>query len=126
MGRLRDKVVLITGSAGAIGLAVAEAVVQAGGIVVATDVAGREGIDHVLDVTSEDDWLRVVAEIERTVGKLDGLVNAAGIAALGSIEDTDFATWRRVIAVNLDGTFLGCKHAFALLKRAGGSIVNLS
>ena len=59
-------------------------------------------------------------------GRLDGLVNAAGIAALGNIEETDFATWRKVISVNLDGTFLGCKHALALLKRRGGSIVNLS
>ena len=49
-----------------------------------------------------------------------------GIAALGNIEDTDFATWRQILAVNLDGTFLGCKHALPLLKRRGGSIVNLS
>src|SRR5207302_10609365 len=56
----------------------------------------------------------------------DGLVNAAGIATPGTVEDTDFATWRRVMAVNLDGTFLGCKHALALLKRNGGAIVNIS
>ena len=74
----------------------------------------------------ELDWLRVIAEIGRAHGRLDGLVNAAGIAALGNIEETDFATWRKVMAVNLDGTFLGCKHGFTLLKREGGAIVNLS
>ncbi len=126
MGRLKDKVVLITGAAGAIGSAIAEAIVQAGGIAIATDLPASEGIDHALDVTSERDWLRVIGELDRTVGKLDGLVNAAGIASLGTIEDTDFATWRRVMAVNLDGTFLGCKYALGLLKRQGGSIVNLS
>jgi NAD(P)-dependent dehydrogenase (short-subunit alcohol dehydrogenase family) len=53
-------------------------------------------------------------------------VNAAGIAVVASIEKTDFATWRRVLGVNLDGTFLGCKYAFPLLRKKGGSIVNLS
>ncbi len=126
MGRLRDKVILITGAAGAIGSAVAEAVVVAGGIAIASDLAGRAGIDHALDVTSEEGWLGVIDAVEADGGQLHGLVNAAGIAALGNIEDTDFATWRRVNAVNLDGTFLGCKHAMKLLKRGGGSIVNLS
>lgn len=126
MGRLKDKIVLVTGAAGAIGSAVGEAVVRAGGFVIATDTAGREGIDHALDVTSEEDWQRVVAAVEGSAGRLDGLVNSAGIAALGSIEETDYATFRRVIAVNLDGTFLGCKYAFPLLRRHGGSIVNIS
>ena len=53
-------------------------------------------------------------------------MNAAGIAVVGSIEKTDFADWRRVLSVNLDGTFLGCKTAFPLLRKQGGSIVNLS
>jgi 3(or 17)beta-hydroxysteroid dehydrogenase len=126
MGRLKDKVVLITGAAGAVGSAAAEAIVRAGGTAVTTDLAGRDGVQHVLDVTSEADWKRVLDEVERAVGGIHGLVNAAGIAFLGSIEDTDFATWRRVLSVNLDGTFLGCKHAMALLKRQGGAIVNLS
>ena len=68
----------------------------------------------------------MIAEIGSTHGRLDGLVNAAGLAALGNIEETDFATWRQILAVNLDGTFLGCKHGLALLKRRGGAIVNLS
>jgi 3(or 17)beta-hydroxysteroid dehydrogenase len=126
MGRLRDKVILITGAAGAVGSAVAEAVVQAGGLAVATDLAGSVGMDHALDVTSEEDWHRVVEDIDRAAGRLDGLVNAAGIAVFGSVEDTDLATWRRVMAINLDGTFLGCKYALALLRRNGGAIVNIS
>ena len=126
MGRLRDKIILITGAAGAVGSAVAEAVVQAGGLALATDLSGCRGMDHALDVTSEDDWRRVIEDIDRAAGRLDGLVNAAGIVTMGSVEDTDFATWRRVMAVNLDGTFLGCKHALPLLRRNGGSIVNIS
>ena len=126
MGRLKDKVVLVTGAAGAVGSAVGEAVVRAGGIAIATDLAGRGGIDHVLDVTNEDDWRRVIAEVERAVGYVHALVNAAGVATLGTVEETDFATWRRILSVNLDGTFLGCKHAMTLLKRQGGAIVNLS
>jgi 3(or 17)beta-hydroxysteroid dehydrogenase len=126
MARLANKIILVTGAAGAVGSAVAEAVVKAGGLAIATDLAGRAGMDHALDVASEDDWLRVVAEIDRAAGRLDGLVNAAGIVARGSVEDTDLATWRRVMAVNLDGTFLGCKYGLALLRRDGGAIVNIS
>ena len=126
MERLKDKIVLITGAAGSVGEAAAAAVTAAGGVPVTTDLVGRHGVDHVLDVTSEPDWLRVVGEIGATHDRLDGLINAAGLAALGNIEETDFATWRQIMAVNLDGTFLGCKHALPLLKRRGGAIVNLS
>ena len=126
MARLKDKIVLVTGAAGAVGQAVAAAVKREGGVAVATDLAQRTGVDHALDVTSETDWQTVLAKVERAHGRLDGLVNAAGIALLATIEDTDYASWRRVLAVNLDGTFLGCKHALALLKRSGGAIVNLS
>lgn len=126
MAGLRDKIVLITGAAGAIGGAVAAAVQAQGGAVIASDLHAGNGIDVALDVTSEADWQRVTAEIAQQHGRLDGLVNAAGVAVVGSIEKTDFATWRRVLSINLDGTFLGCKYAFPLLRRKGGSIVNLS
>jgi len=126
MTDLKEKVVLVTGAAGAIGSAVVAAVKQAGGTAIATDLVAGAGIDAALDVTAEAGWQRLAAEIERQHGRLDGLVNAAGIAAVGSIEKTDFASWRRVQSVNLDGTFLGCKHMFALLRKKGGSIVNLS
>ena len=68
MGRLRDKVILITGAAGGIGSAIAEAVVRNGGLAIATDLAGRAGIDHALDVTSEDDWQRVIGAIGASAG----------------------------------------------------------
>ena len=68
----------------------------------------------------------MTADVESKYGRLDGLVNAAGIAVVGSIEKTDFTTWKRVLSVNLDGTFLGCKYAFPLLRKKGGAIVNLS
>jgi NAD(P)-dependent dehydrogenase (short-subunit alcohol dehydrogenase family) len=126
MARLADKVVLVTGAAGAVGGAVAAAVRGEGGVAIATDLAGRPGIDRALDVTLESDWQDALAMVERSHERLDGLVNAAGIALLATVEDTDYAAWRRVLAVNLDGTFLGCKHALALLKRGGGAIVNLS
>ena len=125
MGRLQDKIVLVTGAAGAVGGAVSGAIKRAGGTAIAADLAKASGIE-ALDVTQEEDWHRILAEIGRKHGRLDGLVNAAGIAALGSIEDTDFATWRRILSVNLDGAFLGCKHAFPLLRKNGGAIVNIS
>jgi NAD(P)-dependent dehydrogenase (short-subunit alcohol dehydrogenase family) len=126
MARLDEKIILITGAAGAIGAAIAEVVKQARGIVIATDLPGRPGLDHILNVTEEADWLRVIADIDRRHGRLDGLVNCAGIAPLGTVEETDYTTWRQTLAVNLDGTFLGCKHALTLLKRGGGAIVNMS
>jgi 3(or 17)beta-hydroxysteroid dehydrogenase len=125
MPRLKDKAVLITGAAGSVGSAIAEAVTGAGGLAVTSDLGGR-GSAYALNVSSEADWLRVIGEVGAKYGRLDGLVNAAGIAVLATIEDTDYATWRKVMAVNLDGTFLGCKHALPLLKASGGSIVNIS
>jgi len=126
MADLKGKIVLITGAAGAVGGAVAAAIKAAGGTAVASDLKAGGGIELALDVTDEAGWRRAVAEIERGPGRLDGLVNAAGIVALGSVEQLDYADWRRVLAVNLDGTFLGCKYAFPLLRRQGGAIVNLS
>jgi NAD(P)-dependent dehydrogenase (short-subunit alcohol dehydrogenase family) len=119
---LNNKIVLVTGASGAIGGAIVAAIRNAGGTAIGSDLAGRPGIDVALDVTSEADWQHAVSGIDR----LDGLVNAAGIATVGHIEKTDFATWRRVLSVNLDGTFLGCKYAFPLLRKQGGSIVNMS
>ncbi len=126
MADLKNKIVLVTGGAGAIGAAIVAGVKQAGGTALASDLAGRPGIDMALDVTSEQDWQRVAGDIEAKHGRLNGLVNAAGIAPIGNVEKADFATWRRVLAVNLDGTFLGCKYAFPLLRKNGGSIVNMS
>src|SRR3954470_8096736 len=97
---LKNKTVLVTGAAGAIGNAIAAAVKAAGGKPIASDLKGRPGIDSALDVTAEGDWAKAIAGIDR----LDGLVNAAGVAVVANIEKTDFATWKRVLGVNLDGT----------------------
>jgi len=123
---LSGKIVLVTGAAGTIGSAIVQAIKQAAGIAISSDLSGKPGIDKVLDVSSETDWQRTTAEIKEEYGRLDGLVNAAGIVTVGSIEMTEYAAWRRVIDVNLDGTFLGCKYAFPLIRKKGGAIVNLS
>jgi NAD(P)-dependent dehydrogenase (short-subunit alcohol dehydrogenase family) len=122
MAELKDKIILVSGAAGAIGSAVTLAIGRAGGTAIASDLTG----DVALDVTSESDWQRITDEIGQRHGRLDGLVNAAGIVALGTVEQLDFASWRKVLAVNLDGAFLGCKYALSLLRKKGGSIVNLS
>jgi 3(or 17)beta-hydroxysteroid dehydrogenase len=78
-------------------------------------------------VRDEASWQRAIAETERRCGRLDVLVNNAGIVVVASIEDTTLEQWRSVQAVNADGVFLGCKHALAAMRRSGGgSIVNLS
>jgi NAD(P)-dependent dehydrogenase (short-subunit alcohol dehydrogenase family) len=130
---LSGHIVLVTGAAGTLGRAIADAIRAAGGTVFATDLASDDGdgidngIDLAHDVTSEAGWARVIAECEARHGRLDGLVNNAGIVHLGSIEDTSLADWRRVMAVNADGVFLGCKAAWPLLKRgAAPAIVNIS
>ena len=124
---LTGHIVLVTGTAGTLGRAIADAIRAAGGTVFATDIAPVNGIDCAHDVTSEADWAGVIAECEARHGRLDGLVNNAGIVHLGSIEDTSLADWRRVMAVNADGVFLGCKAAWPLLKRgAAPAIVNMS
>ena len=126
MGALSGKIVLVTGAGGSVGSAVAAGIRDAGGTAIASDLGGQTGLDLALDVTQEADWKRTAASIGATHGRLDGLVNAAGIVVLGTVEDIDFADWRRVLSVNLDGTFLGCKHALPLMRKGGGSIVNLS
>ncbi len=125
MTDLKGKIILVTGAAGAVGRAVTEAAKAAGCVVIATDLKAGNGVD-ALDVTSEADWQHIAAEIENKHGRLDGLVNAAGIVAVGTIEQLDFAAWRRVLSVNLDGAFLGCKYSMPLLRKKGGAIINLS
>src|SRR4029077_5687330 len=82
--------------------------------------------DHVLDVTQEADWRAVIDRIGADHGRLDGLVNAADIAVRGTVEQTTWAVWRRAIDLNVLGTFLGIKAAWAMLGVAGGSVVNVS
>jgi 3(or 17)beta-hydroxysteroid dehydrogenase len=124
---LQDRIVLVTGAAGTLGMAISVAIETEGGRAVRTDLSGRAGMDLALDVTQEAAWIEAMAEIERRHGRLDGLVNNAGIAILGDVERTTLADWKRVQAVNVDGVFLGCKYAMPLLMKSEvPSIVNLS
>jgi len=138
MGRLDGKVALITGGASGIGLAAARLFLDEGATLVLTDrdrsaaetalaAVGNRGKFHLLDVTREEHWIAVTDAAVAEYGRLDVLVNSAGVALLRDIETTTLEEWRTLMAVNLDGTFLGCKHAVRVMKgRSGGSIVNMS
>ena len=139
MARFKDKIAIVTGGAGGLGTAIVRRMAEAGGTVVVADLddaAGRKLAGEVgghyerLDVTQEAQWASVVAAVDAKYGRVDVLVNAAGIEGdilHGSPETTTLEEWRKVLAVNLDGTFLGCKHVLPVMRRAGkGSIVNIS
>ena len=138
MPRLQDKTALITGAARGIGAAIAEAFAAEGAQVIVTDILDQEGAAWAarigaayahLDVSQPDDWTAVMAAHP----KLDILVNNAGITGFeeGDLvhdpEQVSLAAWRRVHAVNLDGTLLGCQAAIKAMKAKGrGSIINIS
>jgi NAD(P)-dependent dehydrogenase (short-subunit alcohol dehydrogenase family) len=125
--QLTDHIILVTGAMGTLGGAMCAAIAAAGGTAIRSDLAARGAADITLDVTREEAWLAAMAEIERRHGRLDGLVNNAGVGTPGDVEQTSFAEWRRVMAVNADGVFLGCKYAMPLLARSKApSIVNIS
>jgi 3(or 17)beta-hydroxysteroid dehydrogenase len=125
--QLEGHIVLVTGALGTLGTAMCSAIEAAGGTAVRSDLPARGKVDIALDVTSEESWRAAAAEIERTHGRLDGLVNNAGIGTPGDIEQTPFSEWKKVMAVNADGVFLGCKYAMPLLARSKApSIVNIS
>ena len=139
MGRVQDKVALITGGAGGLGGSTARLMAREGAKVVIADLADDAGKAlaaelggdyHRLDVTSEDQWQSVVSAVTSKHGRIDVLVNGAGIEGdfvRGSPETTSLEQWRKVLSVNLDGTFLGCKHTLPVMRKAGrGSIVNIS
>ena len=123
-GRLAGKVALITGAASGIGRATAALFHGEGAKVAATDrnEAGLKtlGADADLtlaqDVTDEARWREVVDEVVATFGRLDILVNSAGIAVLGNIETTTLADFRKTNAVNAEGVFLGCREAVRAMK----------
>jgi len=124
--QLKNHIVLVTGALGTLGTAMCNAIEAAGGTAVRTDLGSRGKVDIVLDVTSEESWKAAMAEVERLHGRLDGLVNNAGVGTPGDVEQTTFAEWRRVMAINADGVFLGCKYAMPLLaKSKAPSIVNI-
>jgi 3(or 17)beta-hydroxysteroid dehydrogenase len=129
--RLDGRVALVTGGSGGIGRAIADRLVTEGAAVLradlvppATTLPGTAFVS--LDVTSEESWEGAMAEAGRLHPRLDILVNNAGVIGVGSIEETSLAEWRRVLAVNLDGAFLGCRAGVRAMKAGGGSIVNMS
>jgi 3(or 17)beta-hydroxysteroid dehydrogenase len=125
--QLKDHIVLVTGALGTLGAAMCKAIEAAGGTAISSDLAARGKVDIALDVTSEDNWKAAMAEVDSTHGRLDGLVNNAGVGTPGDVEQTSFSEWRRVMAINADGVFLGCKYAMPLLaKSKAPSIVNIS
>ena len=141
MGRVQGKVALVTGGASGIGRACALLLGKEDATVIVTDVqddmgqdtAGKikqDGGDAMYlnhNVTDEDAWIRVIGEIRSCYGKLHVLVNNAGIAVAGPVTDMSLADWRRQQAINLDGVFLGTKHALPLMRESGGgSIINMS
>ena len=124
---LKDRIVLVTGARGALGSAIVRAVQAGGGVAIGTDLTEGEGVDALHDVTSEASWQKVCDEVARRHGRLDGLVNNAGIIHVGHVEETELVDFQRVMAVNVDGVFLGCKTAWPLLRASdAASIVNVS
>ncbi|MEC8477206.1 MAG: glucose 1-dehydrogenase [SAR324 cluster bacterium] len=138
MGRLEGKTALVTGAASGIGLQTSIRLAEEGARVMMTDInlekvrQQAEKIDAnatflKLDITEEEEWIPVLDETVKRFGRLDILVNSAGMVLIADVEQITLEDWRKVHAVNLDGTFLGCKHGVRVMKEFGaGSIINLS
>jgi pyridoxal 4-dehydrogenase len=135
MGKLDGRVAIVTGAAQGIGKAIVDKLTDEGATVVVADVNGdgarqaapEGGMGMQVDISQEGDVKRMVDETVEAYGKLDVLVNNASIVPFTAWDDVDFAEWRRVMAVNLDGTFLTCHYAQKEMREAGyGRIVNIA
>ncbi len=136
MGRVDGKLVVITGAAGGQGAAEAVALAREGATVIATDLhdeapalrvdAGPgEIVYRRLDVAQPDEWHALGAWLEETYGRVDGLVNNAGIPFRARVDEVQLEDWNRVLSINLTGPLLGIQTVVPLMP-AGGSIVNIS
>jgi NAD(P)-dependent dehydrogenase (short-subunit alcohol dehydrogenase family) len=140
-GRVHAKVALVTGAGSGIGKATAILLAQEGATVILTDIdshaveqvvreirdRGRQTEAMSLDVADETAWLGVMETILDRHQRLDVLVNNAGVSFAKPIAETTIDEWRRILCVNLDGVFLGTKHAIlAMRSRGGGSIINVA
>jgi 3alpha(or 20beta)-hydroxysteroid dehydrogenase len=140
-GRMQGKVCVVTGAARGLGLAAAERLLQEGASVLLTDfdVAQLEieckrlaALGHAVDfrnqdVTREDQWSFALDAAIKKWGRLDVLVNNAGVALVGNIETLSMDAWRKTLAANLDSVFIGIQQAVARMKATGGgSIVNVA
>jgi NAD(P)-dependent dehydrogenase (short-subunit alcohol dehydrogenase family) len=140
MGRVSGKVALVTGAGLGLGRACAKMLAREGAKVTVTDVKEAEGrsvADEIVesggeamfvrqDVAFESDWNAAISATMRRFGALHILVNNAGVALGADVENTTLEQWRALMAVNLDGVFLGTRRAIAVMKSQGGSIINLS
>ncbi|EZP74006.1 putative oxidoreductase [Sphingomonas paucimobilis] len=138
MGRLQDKVAVITGGARGMGAATCRLFAREGAIVVIADMLEAEGAalaDELgggarfvkLDVADEAAWAALIADILQRHGRIDALANNAGVLSFGELVTADVAEFDRVYAVNVKGPFLGMKHAGGAMRAAGrGSIVNIA
>lgn len=126
--RLDQKIALVTGAGGGIGRALVALFRAEGARVVASDRTAPElpaDLALALDVTREADWTAALDETERRFGRLDILVNNAGYALVKKLPETSLEEWREVMAINLEGTFLGVREGMKRLA-PGGCIVNLA
>jgi 3alpha(or 20beta)-hydroxysteroid dehydrogenase len=138
--RIEGKVVVLTGATGGLGRATAERLAEEGARLVLTDldeqackalVEELEGppgrhLTAGLDVADETQWIELARSVQQQVGRLDGLVNNAGIGSLATVEDETLEHWDAVMAVDTTGVWLGMKHLGPLIAASGGgSIVNL-
>ncbi|MGB3416227.1 MAG: glucose 1-dehydrogenase [Mesorhizobium sp.] len=137
MARFDGHVALVTGGSSGIGKAAWKRFAAEGAFVVVSDIndecagevatLGKRGTFIRHDVSDRHQWFSVIEQVRSSHGRLDILVNSAGILREGTIENTDYESWRQVLKVNLDGTFWGCQTAIPLMRESrGGSIVNLS
>jgi NAD(P)-dependent dehydrogenase (short-subunit alcohol dehydrogenase family) len=130
---VNGRTALVVGASGGIGRAVVQRLVREGAVVYAADLAAAadpDGVDDaqqlMIDVTSEPDVMAAMATIEQEAGRLDILVNAAGVEIEKTIEDTTLEEWNHSFAVNVTGTFLTSKHAVPLLRAAARDGVTAS